>query len=495
MLSIELYLSIVMPMSRSSNATSFVWSFLEQGGSKVIQLVVQIVLARLLSPEAFGVLAILLVVTQIADSVAQSGLGMALIQNSNSTDKSYSTAWWLSIGLAVVLYIAIYIGAPVIASFYKMTDLVNYLRVLGLIIIFNSANSIQRSFLQRTMNFKGIFAATTFAALASGIAGITLASLGYGVWSLVVQSLLQSVFICGVMWFQISWKPTLVFEINEARELFSYGWKICVTGILNVLYSGISELVIGRACSAGELGLYSQGRKYPQAAIGVMSNAIANVLFPLFSAIKNDPAVLHSAIKRGLRLGTFIVAPMSLLAAVVAKPLVAILLTEKWLECVPVFQLTCLTNVLLILQLVNLRTYMALGDSALYMRLEIFKAVLGGALVWFVAALTRDIYATAVANLVSVALSILFIDIAPAKRTHGYSALDQIKDILPVILLSSCAAVAGLAVQLMKLGYASELAVQCIVFAIVYLGGAKILKFKELSETVSLFRGFALGKH
>lgn len=138
---------------------------------------------------------------------------------------------------------------------------------------------------------------------------------------------------------------------------------------------------------------------------------------------------------------------------------------------------------------------MALGDSALYMRLEIFKAVLGGALVWFVAALTRDIYATAVANLVSVALSILFIDIAPAKRTHGYSALDQIKDILPVILLSSCAAVAGLAVQLMKLGYASELAVQCIVFAIVYLGGAKILKFKELSETVSLFRGFALGKH
>ena len=256
--SIELYLSIVMLMSRSSNATSFVWSFLEQGGSKVIQLVVQIVLARLLSPEAFGVLAILLVVTQIADSVAQSGLGMALIQNSNSSDKSYSTAWWLSIGLAVVLYIAIFIGAPVIASFYKMPDLVKYLRVLGLIVFFNSANSIQRSYLQRTMNFKGIFAATTFAALASGIAGITLASLGYGVWSLVVQSLLQSVFICGVMWFQISWKPTLVFEINEARELFSYGWKICVPGILNVLYGGISELVIGRACSAGELGLYSQ---------------------------------------------------------------------------------------------------------------------------------------------------------------------------------------------------------------------------------------------
>lgn len=484
----------VMALSRSKNATSFVWSFLEQGGSKVIQLVVQIVLARLLSPEAFGVLAILLVVTQIADSVAQSGLGMALIQKSDASDKSYSTAWWFSIGLAAVLYVAVFLGAPAIAVFFNMPDLMTYLRVLGLIVFFNSANSIQRSFLQRSMNFKGIFAATTIAALASGVAGIAMAILGFGVWALVAQSLLQSVFICIVMWFQVSWKPTLVFEVGEAKNLFGYGWKICVTGILNVLYTGISELVIGRACSAGELGLYSQGRKYPQAAIGVMSNAIANVLFPMFAAIKEDSVALHAVIKRGLMLGTFIVAPMSLLAAVVAEPLVALLLTDKWLACVPVFQLTCLTNVLLMLQLVNLRTYMALGDSSLYMRLEIVKAALGGALIWSVAALTRDIYAIAAANLVSVALSIIFIDVAPAKRLHGYSGLSQVKDILPIIFLSAAAAAAGVAVQFLELGYVPELLLQCVVFAIVYLGGAKLLKFKELSEAASLVRGLASGR-
>lgn len=474
-------------------ASTFLWSFLEQGGSKVIQLVVQIVLARILSPSAFGVLAILLVVTQIADSVAQSGLGMALIQKGNVSDESYSTAWWLSISLAAVLYVFVLLGAPTIASFYNMPELVTYLRVLGLIVFFNSANSIQRSFLQHSMNFKGIFTATTTAALVSGIAGIAMAFLGFGVWALVAQSLLQSVFICIVMWIQISWKPKLIFAVDEAKDLFSYGWKICITGILNVFYSGISELILGRACSAEDLGLYSQGHKYPQAAIGMMTNAVANVLFPMFSSIKDDTLALRAAINRGLRLGTFIVAPMSLLAAVVAEPLVALLLSETWLPCVPIFQLACSANALLMLQLVNLRAYMAVGDSGLYMRLQIVKVLGGGAVIWTTALISRDIYSTAWANFFVNIFSILLVDMPPAKRLHGYSALSQIKDVLPIFALSLIASAAGFAIQFMGLGYVSELLIQCIVFAVVYLGGAKLFNFGELSEALSLVRGLAPG--
>ena len=470
---------------------SFFWSFLEQGGSKAIQLLVQIVLARLLSPEAFGVLAILLVVTQVADSIAQSGLGMALIQKGDASERSYSTAWWLSLGLAAALYVAVFLGAPAIAAFYGMPDLVAYLRVLGLTVFFNSANSIQRSFLQKSLNFKSIFAATTAAALGSGVAGIAMAALGLGVWALVAQSLLQGVFTCIVMWAKVSWKSALVFEAGEARSLFGYGWKICATGILNVFYSGISELVLGRACSAGELGLYSQGRKYPNAAIGVMSGSIANVLFPMFSAIKDDKAALHSAIKRGLTLGTFVVAPVSLLAAVVAEPVVALLLTEKWLACVPIFQLTCVVNVFLMPQLVNLRAYMALGDSALYMRLHVFKVLVGGAIVWTTAAFTRDIYATAVANCVVGVAFILLVDLAPAKRLHGYSAARQLKDVLPTLALSAVSSAAGLSVQLLGLGYAPELLCQCAVFGAVFIAGAKALRLEELSEAAALVRGLA----
>lgn len=467
---------------------------MEQGGSKSIQLLVQVVLARLLSPEAFGILAILLVVTQVADSIAQSGLGMALIQKSDASDRSYSTGWWLSLGLAAMLYVAVFLGAPAIAAFYSMPDLVVYLRVLGFIVFFNSANSIQRSFLQRSLNFRSIFAATTSAALGSGLFGIVLAFLGAGVWALIAQSLLQSVFICIVMWVKLSWKPGLTFCVSEAKELFGYGWKICVTGIFGVLYTGISDLIVGRACSAGELGLYSQGRKYPEAAIGVMSNSIANVLFPMFSAIKDDEAVLHAAIKRGLTLGTFIVAPLSLLAAAVAEPVVAILLTEKWLACVPIFQLACVSNAILMLQLVNLRAYMARGNSGLYMRLQIIKVLGGGAIIWVTALLTKDIYATALANFVASFVSILFVDMPPAKRMHGYSALRQIRDTLPVFALSLASFAFAMGVRLLGLGYVAELLLQCVVFGAVFLVGAKVLRFKELSEAASLVRGLAQGR-
>lgn len=477
-----------------STTKSFLWSFLEQIGSKAIALIVQIILARLLTPEDFGILAILLVVTQISDSIAQSGLGMALIQKSDANNKSYSTAWWLSLGFAAVLYVVVFLAAPTISVFYSMPDLVVYLRVLGLIVFFNSANSIQRSYLERNMNFKSIFVATTVAAFASGIGGIALAFLGFGVWALVAQSLLQSVFICIVMWTQISWKPAFEFDSNQAWSLFGYGWKICITGILNVFYSGISELILGRACSAGELGLYSQGRKYPQVAVGVMTNSLANVLFPMFSSIKNDSAALYSAIKRGLRLGTFIVAPVSLLMAVIAKPLVVLMLTEKWLACVPIFQLACSANAFLLLQLVNLRAYMALGGSGLYMRLQIIKVLGGGVIIWATALLTKSIYATAWANFFVSIFSILFIDMTPAKKLHGYSAFAQVKDVLPIIALSLFASAAGLIVQLVGLGYVPELLLQCVVFAVVYLGGAKVFKFKELSEAVSLVRAIVSGR-
>ena len=470
-------------------AASFAWSFLEQGGSKAILLLVQIVLARLLSPEAFGVLAILLVVTQVADSIAQSGLGMALIQKSDSDDRSYSTAWWLSLGLASALYMIVFFSAPAISVFYSMPDLALYLRVLGLIVFFNSANSIQRSFLQRNLNFKSIFVATALAAFVSGGIGIAMSLLGCGVWALVAQSLAQSAFTCIVMWVKVSWKPSFIFKVDEAKSLLGYGWKICITGILNVFYSGVSELIIGRACSADKLGLYSQGRKYPQAAIGVMSNSIANVLFPMFSAIKEDRIRFRKTIRRGLRLGTFIVAPMSLLAAVIAEPLVALLLTEKWLACVPIFQLTCAANALLMLQLVNLRAYMALGDSGLYMRLQIIKVLVGGAIIWVTALFTRDIYATAMTNFLVGIFSILFVDAPPAKRLYGYSVLRQAKDVIPILTLAGVAAALGFAVKNIGLGYVPELLIQCGVFSLVYLGGAKLLRFEELVEAARLVRG------
>lgn len=448
----------------------------------MILMAVQVILARLLSPEAFGILAVMLVVTSIADAIAQSGLGMALVQKTDVADDSFSNAWWLSLGMALVLYIVIFFAAPGIACFYSSPDLAEYLRVLGLIVFFNSANSIQRAFFQRSLDFRSIFKATTIAAFLSGVIGITLALSGFGIWSLVVQVLAQSAVVSLVMWFQINWRPRLLFNGDEAKELFGYGWKICVTSILNVIYSGVSELVIGRACSTSDLGLYSQGRKYPVAAIGVASNSIANVLFPTLSTVKSDMQVMRTKIKCFLSLGSFVVVPVSLLFAALAEPLVAILLTEKWLPCVPIFQLTCLANSVLMFQLVNLRAYMALGNSALYMKLQIIKVLGGGGVIWAVAVISHDIYATAAAVFVVGILSVLAVDMAPARRILGYGALDQIRDQMPIFLLAIVALSAAFFAGCFQVSYVAELLLQSISFSVVFLGGAKLLRFKEFDQ-------------
>ena len=278
----------------------------------------QIVLARLLAPEAFGLLAIMLVVVEVGNVVSQSGLGAALIQDKEADDLSSTTAFWLSFALAICLYIIVFLAAPAIASFYGMPDLTTCLRVIALVLPINAANSIQRSLLQKNMDFKAIFKSSTIAVTISGIAGIITAIMGWGVWALVLQSLMQVAATCVVIAIQISWHPTFSFDTNRAKALFSYGWKICITGILNVIYTGVSELILGKASNASQLGFYSQGRKWPNAGISIASNALQNVMFPAFAELQDDPGRLKAAIRKAIIGGSFVMAPVSLLGCVCA---------------------------------------------------------------------------------------------------------------------------------------------------------------------------------
>lgn len=473
-------------MSEGRISRSFFWSFLEQGGSKLVGMVVQIVLARLLTSEAFGLLAVLLVVTNVADSIAQSGFGMALIQKSDATDESYDTAFWLSMGIAAVLYVAIILLAPTLAAFYGMPDLADCLRVLSLVVFFNSANSIQRSWMQRRMDFKGLFRVSFAAMLVSGAIGIAAAAAGLGVWALVAQTLAQSAFTCLAMVFLVPWRPHARFSREQAAELYAFGWKVCITGILNVFYTGVSELILGKACSAGELGYYSQGRKYPNAGIGVATNAISNVLFPAFADVRDNDKRLHARIRKGLTVGTFVMAPLSMLCAAVAEPLVAILLGESWLPCVPIFALTCAGNAIAMLQIVNLRAYMALGRSDLYMKLQMVKVALGILVIGGAALFSHDIYVTAWATFAVGVFNYVVVDMTPAKRVHGYSRGGQLLDVAPVLVASVAAYAAAMAVDLLGLGYAGELLVQCVVYSAAFLALARLMRIPALGEVARL---------
>lgn len=472
---------------------SFFWSFLEQSGSKIVSMIVQIVLARLLTSEAFGFLAVLLVVTNVADSIAQSGFGMALIQKDDATDESYDTAFWLSMGIAAVLYVLIFLLAPSLAVFYGMPGLTACLRVLSLVVLFNAANSIQRSWMQRRMDFKGLFRVSLITVLCSGAVGIGAALANLGVWALIAQTLSQSVLMCLVMTFLVPWRPRLRLSYVQAAELYGYGWKVCITGILNVFYTGVSELILGKACSAEELGYYSQGRKYPGAAIGVASNAIANVLFPALVDVKGNETRLRARIRKGLTLGTFAIAPLSMLATAVAKPVVAILLGEAWLPCVPIFALACAGNAVTMLQLVNLRAYMALGRSDLYMHLQMAKVALGIVGIGGAAFATRNIYATAWATFAVGIVSVLVIDMAPAAKVHGYGRAAQLRDVVPTLTASAAAYIVAASVTLLGLSYALELLTQCFVYTAAFLALANLLHIPELSEVLARVRSLLRG--
>ncbi len=477
-------------MAKSKTKTAFVWSFLEQGAAKFVTLLVQIVLARLLTPEAFGILAIVLVVTNVADSIAQSGLGSALIQSDKADDGSYTTAFWMSMLVAGALFLCIQIGAPLAEAFYSMDGLAMYLRVLSIIVILNAANSIQRSYLQRSLDFRSLFLSSFTAEILSGVIGIVAAFMGCGVWALIIQSISQSVFICIAMASRVPWRPSFTFRKNEAWSLFSYGWKIAFSGVLNTLYSGVSELIVGKACTAEGLGYYSQGRKYPMAVINVVTNSIQNVMFPALAEKKGNPDAFREAARKALRLGSLIMVPTTLFCAAAAEPLVSLLLTDKWLPCVPIFQMVCISHSVLMLTLINLRAYMALGKSDLYLKLQFVKVAIGAISICGTAVITQDIYLTAFATCVSTLFNTVVVDVVPAGRVYGYPLKQQLADLLPCCVASIIAfAVACLCSRFLE-GMALMLVLQFVVFWILFCAAAYLLKVPGISDLRQMLGSF-----
>lgn len=419
---------------------SFSWSLLEQGGSKAVGLLIQLILARILTPQVFGELAILLVVANIVDALAQSGFGSALIQKDKPTAIDYSTVFWLGMVFSGVLYAFILLLSPLFSSFYGIDQMTELLAVLALRLFPNVLNSIQRAHLQRSMQFRAIFFSNVSANVLSGVFGIVVALLGGGIWALILQNVLQSVISCAVMKIQVPWTPAFVFDTSAARSLYSFGWKISATTVLDTVYNGASEMLIGKVCTVSDLGLYSQGRKLPAAGISVMTNALQNVLFPAFSLIKEDKKRLVSLLKRSTVVGGYFVIPIGLFCSVVSEPLVRFLLTDKWIACAPIFAIAFLGSCFTFMQPLNLRTYMALGRSDLYLKLEIKKIALLTIVVVGIALLTRNIIAISASAALTGIVNVIGFDLSEAKSLHGYGRREQLQDIAPMLVsgLVSC---------------------------------------------------------
>ena len=468
---------------------SLLWKLMERTGVQGVQFILQIIFARLLTPNDYGIISLITIFIALANVFIQSGFNTALIQKKDTTEEDFSSVFYLSLLVAGILYIILFISSPYIAKFYGIKELILVLRVLSIILFFGAINSIQNAVVSRTMNFRKLFTSSIFSAIISGVIGIILAYLGFGVWALVAQQIINQISITIILWFTLKWRPRLVFSITRIGSLFSYGWKLLVSSLIDTLYMNLRSLIVGKVYTSEMLAFYNRGDQFPQIIVSNINGSIQSVMLPTLSLEQDNKKRVKELVRRSIVTSSFLLFPLMIGLAVIAEPLIKILLTEKWLSCVPFMQIFCLTYALWPIHTANLQAINALGRSDIYLKLEIIKKIVGATIL--IISMFYGVYAIAIGGLLSGVIS-SFINSYPNLRLLDYSYKEQIKDIIPSLLLSIIMGGIVYSILFFNLSPYLTLIIQILVGAIVYISLAKLFKiecYEYLINTVkSLLR-------
>ena len=461
------------------------WKFTERIGIQGIQFVISIVLARLLAPSDFGIIGLITVFIAIAGIFVSSGFGQSLIQKKEVDDIDYSSVFYMSLVISIFMYIGLYFLAPLISVFYEESILIPIIRVLSLTLILGAINSIQNAVLTKNMMFKKTFIVNLGGIITSGIVGIAIAYLGYGVWALVISQLASQVVTTIIMWFTVKWRPKLLFSLERLRSLFNFGSKLLVSGLLDTIYNNLYSLIIGKLYSRELLGYYNRGQSMPNLFASTINGTIGGVMFPALVLHQNDINRLKTLVKRMIVTSTFFVFPMMVGLAAVAKPLVLILLTDKWLPCVPYLQISCITFAFYPIHTSNLQAVNAIGRSDVFLKLEIVKKIIGITAIFVTApfGVMAMVIGLAVISVICTAINAL-----PNKKLLNYSYKEQMMDILPSILLSTVMGGILLVVFLFRFNSVITLVIQALVGIVFYFTAAYILKFECFRYLIKMIR-------
>ena len=472
--------------------SNLIWRFLERCGAQLVTFIVSIVLARILDPEVYGVIALVTVVTTILQVFVDSGLGNALIQKKDADDTDFSTVFYFNIGMCVCLYAILFFCAPLIALFYKLPELTNVIRVLGLTLIISGVKNVQQAYVSRNMLFKKFFFATLGGTIGAAVVGIVMAIYGFGVWALVAQYLFNLVVDTLILWITVKWRPKKTFSWQRLKGLFSYGWKLLVSSLIDTVYNDIRQLIIGKKYSTEDLAFYNKGKQFPNLIVTNINSSIDSVLLPTLAKNQNNKEVVKAMTRRAIKTSSFIMWPLMVGLGVCAESIVRLLLTDKWLFCVPYLRIFCFTYAMYPIHTANLNAIKAMGRSDLFLKMEIVKKVVGIALLlstmWF------GVMIMAYSLLLSTVLSSI-INAFPNKKLLGYSYWEQLKDILPSVLLSVVMGGIVFCVQFIPLAEIWILLIQVPLGAVIYIAGAKIFKFESFEYLLGIIKNlFKKGK-
>lgn len=459
------------------------WSLIERFGTQGVQFLVMLVMARLLSPNDYGVVGMLVVFVAIAQAFVDGGFSQALIRKKDRTEVDNSTVFYFNIVVSVLIYLIFYLFAPFVSKFYNMPTLTPFMRVICLSIIINAFGVVQRALFNANIDFKAQAKASLIAVVISGIIGITLAFRGFGPWALVWQQLSNLVVNTLFLWIYSEWRPILAYSWKSFNELFSFGSKLLATSLLNAIYDNIQTIVIGKLYAAKSLGLYSRATHFADLPSQQFTSVFMRVTFPVLCKVQDDLDRLTSVYRRMLRVSAYIVFPLLIGMAAVAHPMIRVFIGEQWIECAYMLQIICFAKMWYPIHAINLDILQVSGRSDLFLKIEIYKKIVSLTLLALSAPF--GIIAMCYSNLLS-SLICLYINTYYSSKILGISLLSQLKDLFPTISLSIFMFVIVQVVIFFISNVFAQLVVGVIVGVIVYISLSYILRFSEFKELISL---------
>lgn len=461
------------------------WSSVERFSNQGVQFVFSIILARLLSPSDYGIIAMVTIFFAVAQSFVDSGFSNALVRKTDRVEEDLSTCFYFNIGVGIIAYIVLFLIAPLVANFYNQPILSPIIRITGLEVMLNSLCVVQQALFTIKIDFKSQAKITLSATVISGIVGILLAYQGYGIWALVWQGVASSIVRMGLLWLMSKWRPRTGFSKSSFNYLFGYGSKLLASGLLDTIYNNIYPIVIGKFYNPAQLGNYSRALGWAQLPSANITSILQRVTFPVLSAIQDDSLRLQNSYRRLLKLSAFIVFPLMMGLAAIASPLIRVILTAKWDGCVLYLQILCFALMLYPIHAINLNLLQVKGRSDIFLRLEIIKKIIG--VVILIITIPLGITAMCLGMVFS-SIICLIVNTYYTSRFIDVGLLTQLKD-LRIILINSLVMGGGIYILTSFIDIEGlKLVMGIVIGFLLYFIGSFYFSKAELQEVISLIK-------
>ena len=476
-----------MESNKQKVAGGLFWSYGERIMAQLVSLVVSIVLARLLEPENYGVISIVMIFITFCDAIVSGGFGNAIVQKKDADELDVNTMLCCSVATSFLLYLIIFCAAPFIADFYEMDIIRSILRVLGLRLLISGVNSIQRAWIQKRMLFKRFFISTSFGTIISAIVGIVMAYIGMGAWALVAQYLTNSFIDTTVLLITNDWKPRLQFSWVRAKNMLSYGWKVLVTTVVYTIEGDLRSLIIGKKFGSADLAYYDQGKKFPNLLVTNINTSISNVMFPVLSENQNDLIRLKQMCRRAVRVGIFLLSPLLIGLIGVADTFVVAVLSAKWVPCIPFLRILTLVFLVRPFTTTCQESILSVGRSDVTLKIEILVNAVAIGILFYSVFILESVIGIAIGTLFAEGVSMVMFMYYENKIIR-YSYKEQLQDLLPSLTMSTLMGGFVYLLHFLPLHEGLVLIIQIVIGAAFYLLVSYAIKFEPFIYLIKMVR-------